>query len=200
MIKIGLTGPTGAGKSTVAAHFAAAGIPIVDADKAARQVTAPGSPTLAVLADAFGEDVLSADGILDRAVLAARAFSTPENTEKLNAITHPAILEVMKKELDALEAAGEKAAVIDAPLLFEANLDSVCDLTVAVLASKEVRLVRILSRDEITEQAALRRMAAQPDEQFYLERAGNILYNDDDEENLEKQTAVLLKEIGRWCE
>lgn len=200
MIKIGLTGPTGAGKTTVAAHFLAAGLPVVDADKAARSVTAAGSPTLSALADAFGADILSADGTLDRKVLAARAFADPALTEKLNAITHPAILQLMQAEIDALEAAGKKAVLIDAPLLFEAGLDRICDLTVAVLASKEVRLARIMQRDGITKDAALSRMAAQPDERFYLERAGNILYNDDREENLKKQTAVLLTEIGRWCE
>lgn len=200
MIKIGLTGPTGAGKSTVAAHFAAAGLPIVDADALARQVTAHGSPTLTVLAETFGADILLADGTLDRKALAARAFAGPQQTEKLNAVTHPAILQLMQAQLDALEAAGEKAAVIDAPLLFEAGLDRICDLTVAVLASKERRRARIMARDGMDGTAADSRMAAQPDERFYLERAGNILYNDDDEQNLRKQTAVLLREIGRWCE
>ncbi len=200
MIKIGLTGPTGAGKSTVAAHFAAAGLPIVDADALARQVTAHGSPTLTVLAETFGADILLADGTLDRKALAARAFAGPQQTEKLNAVTHPAILQLMQAQLDALEAVGEKAAVIDAPLLFEAGLDRICDLTVAVLASKETRRARIMARDGMDSTAADSRMAAQPDERFYLERAGNILYNDDDEQNLRKQTAVLLREIGRWCE
>lgn len=200
MIKIGLTGPTGAGKSTVATQLAAVGFGVVDADKAARAVTAPHSPTLQVLAEAFGEDILSADGVLDRAALAARAFVSPEQTEKLNSITHPAILERMQQQLSELEKNGTRVAVIDAPLLFEAKLDTICDMTVAVLASKDVRLARILKRDGIDTEAAIRRIAAQPDERFYLERAGNILYNDDTEENLIKQTTVLIKEIGRWCE
>lgn len=173
---------------------------VVDADKLAAQVTAPGSETLPLLAQAFGAEVLRDDGTLDRKMLAAIAFSTPENTEKLNAITHPAIKELLDAELARLKACGEKVAVLDAPLLFEAKLDAICDMTVAVLASKEVRLTRILSRDEITEQAALLRMAAQPSEQFYLDRADNVLYNDDNEDSLRKQTSVLIREIGRWCE
>ncbi len=200
MIKIGLTGPTGAGKSTVAAYFADAGFSVIDADKAARQVTAVGSPTLAVLAEAFGADIINSDGSLDRAALAARAFVSPAQTEKLNSITHPAILSLMQEEMDALESAGQKAVIIDAPLLFEAGLDRVCDLTVAVLAGKDTRRARIMARDGIQADVADRRIAAQPEERFYLDRAGNILYNDDDTKNLEKQMAVLLKEIGRWCE
>lgn len=200
MIRIGLTGPTGAGKSTVAAYFSRAGYPVVDADAAARAVTAENSPTLAVLADAFGADILMADGTLDRKLLAQRAFASPEQTARLNGITHPAIIERMEAQLAQLAAAGEKAAIIDAPLLFEAGMDETCDLTVAVLASEAVRKARIMARDGIDEAAALRRMKAQPNERFYLERAGNIIYNDADDTQLQNQLSVLLREIGRWCE
>ena len=199
MIKIGLTGPTGAGKSTVAAVFAAAGIPTVDADKAARAVTAPDSPVLQPLCKAFGADIVDPNGTLDRKLLAQRAFSSKEATARLNAITHPEIIRRMQAQLDAFEAAGEKAALIDAPLLFEAGLDSLCDLTVAVLADEEVRLARIMARDGVDREAALRRMAVQPKAAFYLSRANDILYNDGDPAQLEQQIAQLLEKIGRWC-
>lgn len=199
MIKIGLTGPTGAGKSTAAAAFAKAGIPVVDADVLARQVTETGAPALTQLAQAFGADVLREDGSLDRAMLAKRAFADAHATARLNAITHPAITALLQQQLDAFAAAGVAVVAIDAPLLFEAEWDAFCDLTVAVLASPEKRLERIMRRDGLDENGARSRMEAQPDERFYLERAGNILYNDDNEQNLQKQLAVLLAEIGRWC-
>jgi dephospho-CoA kinase len=105
----------------------------------------------------------------------------------------------MQAQLDAFEAAGEKAALIDAPLLFEAGLDSLCDLTVAVLADEEVRLARIMARDGVDREAALRRMAVQPKAAFYRSRANDILYNDGDPAQLEQQIAQLLEKIGRWC-
>lgn len=199
MIKIGLTGPTGAGKSTVAAAFAAAGIPTVDADKAAREVTAPDSPVLQPLCKAFGADIVDASGALNRKLLAQRAFASKEATARLNAITHPEIIRRMQAQLDAFETAGEKVALIDAPLLFEAGLDSLCDLTVAVLADEEVRLARIMARDGVDREAALRRMAVQPKAAFYRSRANDILCNDGDAAELDQQIARLLEKIGRWC-
>ena len=173
---------------------------MVDADLAARAVTADNSPTLAVLAEAFGADILTANGALDRKLLAQRAFVSPEQAARLNAITHPAIIAHMEAQLAQLEAAGEKAVIIDAPLLFEAGMDETCDLTVAVLACEAVRKARIMARDGIDEAAALHRMEVQPNERFYLERAGNIVYNDEDDEQLKNQLSVLLREIARWCE
>ena len=194
MIKLGLTGPTGAGKSTVARLLEQNGIPLVDADAIARTVTEKGSPVLSALADTFGKDILFPDGSLDRRALAAVAFSSKENTEKLNAVTHPAILARIRRAL--ADATGD-AVVLDAPLLFETGLDALCDHTAAIVADEAVRLARITARDGISEEEAKKRMAVQPDTAFYAARADILLYNNGD-----RSPAMLaadrLAQIGRW--
>ena len=194
MIKLGLTGPTGAGKTTVARLLEQNGIPLVDADAIARTVTEKGSPVLSALADTFGKDILFPDGSLDRRALAAVAFSSKENTEKLNAVTHPAILARIRRAL--ADAPGD-AVVLDAPLLFETGLDALCDHTVAVVADEAVRLARITARDGISEEAAKKRMAVQPDTAFYAARADILLYNNGDRSPA-MLAADLLAQIGRW--
>jgi len=199
LIKIGLTGPTGAGKSTVAAFLADRGYPCISADAAAREVTAAGSPTLALLAKTFGEDILSADGSLDRKLLAARAFADGASTAKLNAITHPAIVCIINEQAAALEKDGAKAVIIDAPLLFEAEVDKACDHTVAVIATADARRRRIIARDSLSDAAAKQRMDAQPDTRFYTDRAEVVLENNGDLSALLKQAEMLAEQIGRWC-
>lgn len=194
MIKLGLTGPTGAGKSTVARLLEQNGIPLVDADAIARTVTEKGSPVLSALADTFGKDILFPDGSLDRRALAAVAFSSKENTEKLNAVTHPAILARIRRAL--ADATGD-TVVLDAPLLFETGLDALCDHTVAIVADEAVRLARITARDSISEEAAKKRMAVQPDTAFYAARANILLYNNGDRSPA-MLAADLLAQIGRW--
>lgn len=194
MIKLGLTGPTGAGKTTVARLLEQNGIPLVDADAIARTVTEKGSPVLSALADTFGKDILFPDGSLDRRALAAVAFSSKENTEKLNAVTHPAILARIRRAL--ADATGD-AVILDAPLLFETGLDALCDHTVAVVADEAVRLARITARDGISEEAAKKRMAVQPDTAFYAARADILLYNNGDRSPA-MLAADLLAQIGRW--
>lgn len=194
---IGLTGPTGAGKSTVAALFAARGVPVIDADDATRAVQAVGSPCLAALAEAFGADILQEDGTLNRPTLAMRAFADKAATERLNAVTHPFILEEMNRRTEAAKASGAAVAVFDAPLLFEAKLEHLCHTTVAVLAAKELRLARIMMRDRLDEQAASRRMAVQPADAFYRERAAHIVENNGDTAALAAMVDRILAEVRR---
>lgn len=199
MIKIGLTGPTGAGKSTVAAYLADKGFPTISADLAAREVTQVGSPTLTVLAETFGADILRPDGSLDRKALAARAFADKEATAKLNAVTHPAITRLIDEKAAKLAQSGIKAVVIDAPLLFEAQVDKTCDHTVAVVATADNRLARIVKRDSLSETAAKQRMNAQPNAEFYTDRAEVVLFNNGDLAALLAQAEALSKQIGGWC-
>ena len=177
---LGLTGPTGAGKGVVAAQLTAAGIPVVDTDRLARDVTAAGHPCLIQLAAAFSPAILREDGTLDRAQLASLAFASPEATARLNAITHPHIFALAEERLAAFWEQGMPVAVVDAPVLFESGMDRMCDRTVAVLAPAEVRLARICARDGLSEAQAKARMSAQPDDRFYEERADDLLYNEGD--------------------
>lgn len=196
---LGLTGPTGSGKSRVAGRLAAEGIPVVDADRLARQVTEPGSPTLTALAKAFSPDILRQDGTLDRRKLAALAFASPEATARLDAVTHPAILALGRRQLAELAAAGHRAAVLDAPLLYESGADALCGRVAVVLAPREERRRRILARDGLTPQEADRRMAAQPEDAFYTGRGAYLIDNSGTLEELDTRAAALAAELRRWA-
>ena len=174
---IGLTGPTGCGKSVVADAWRACGAEIISADECARAVVAPDHPCLSVLVETFTDAILHSDGTLNRAALAAIAFADPAKTQALNAITHPAICRMMKEQADALFAAGCKVVVLDSPQLYEAGQDAICDVVVAVLADKDIRLQRIMARDGIDATAALLRIGAQPTDEFYRERADVVWEN-----------------------
>ena len=188
---IGLTGPTGAGKSLVAARFAAAGFLVVDADVIAREVVRPGGELLLRLAEEFGPEILRADGSLDRRALAALAFSAPERTARLNAILHPPIRAAIAA---AIERAGDTPVLLDAPQLFEGECDALCDVVIGVLADRATRLARICERDGLTRAEAERRMGAQPDDAFYLSRCDRILYNNDDPVSLAEAADRLIAE------
>lgn len=190
---IGMTGPTGSGKSTVGRLLLEKGFKIVDADKVARRVTEKGSPTLAVLCTAFGDDILLENGELDRALLAKRAFADKESLEKLNSITHPAIIELIQREIEVLKENGETKIILDAPQLFEAGAQSLCDYILSVLADKETRLERIKSRDNITDEQALSRINAQKSDEFFVENSDFVIYNNSDTEALTPQIDLLLK-------
>jgi dephospho-CoA kinase len=116
---VGLTGGIGSGKSTFAAALRARGVPVLDADALARAAVAPGSPALAEIARAFGSGVLTPDGALDRARVAAIVFADPEARRRLEAITHPAVRRAMLEETARLVAAGHALAFYDVPLLYE---------------------------------------------------------------------------------
>lgn len=190
-IVIGLTGPTGAGKSSVAKELAALGCAVVDCDRIARQVTDSCVPCLQSLAEEFGSDILQ-EGVLDRKLLASRAFASPEKTRKLNELTHPWILGETKAQIQAALDAGKPFVVVDAPLLFEAGVDALCDEIVAVTVPFEKRLQRIMKRDHISEELARARMTAQHPESWYEERAGKVISGRLDDETLRSELKAYL--------
>lgn len=194
----GLTGPSGSGKSTVAAFLRAKGVPVLDADAAARRVVEPGEPVLKTLSSAFGSHILRPDGSLDRKALAREAFAGREQTDKMNRILHPVIMARMEADLDALREKGHPLVILDAPQLYEAGADRLCDGVLAVLAPAETRLGRIMARDGITEEEARQRMAAGLSDAYFRERGARILYNDKDKESLERAAAAWLQDI--WGE
>lgn len=196
---VGLTGPTGSGKSEVARVWKDQHFPMIDADVLARRVVEPGQPALAELVAEFSEDILHEDGTLNRRQLAKRAFATPRDTARLNAITHPYIIELSNTILMQFEQMRELVAIIDAPLLFESGMDEICDLTVAVVAPAAMRLERIRQRDELTEGQARARMAAQQEEDYYTSRASITLRNDGDLAQLRRQAEELAGQIREWA-
>jgi dephospho-CoA kinase len=158
MLRIGLTGGIGSGKSTVAAQLAARGALVVDADRIAREVVEPGTPGLAAVADAFGPGVLTADGALDRAALAAIVFSDPEARARLDGIVHP-LVRARAKELIA-QAPADAVVVQDVPLLVETGQAGQYDLVLVVEADLETRVARLAVRG-LGEDDARARIAAQ---------------------------------------
>lgn len=192
MTVIGLTGPTGAGKSVIAARFEQAGAFIIDADKLAREVTEKGHPCLLALADYFGEDILHEDGTLNRAALAQKAFATPKTRQALNDITHPRII---ARSEELLRACTAPVAVIDAPLLFESGMERLCDRTIAVIAPLAVRKARIMARDGITSEQADHRIAAQKTDDYYRSRATDCLVNDRDVAHMTELADRIIKEV-----
>ncbi|AZG43837.1 dephospho-CoA kinase [Gordonia insulae] len=159
MIRLGLSGGIGAGKSTVAKTFIERGGYHIDADKVAREVVEPGTPGLAALAEAFGDEILAADGSLDRPALAAKAFVDDEQRKKLNSITHPL---VGARTQELLEAAPADAIVVqDIPLLVEGNMAPFFHLVVIVHADADVRIDRLTTARGMPEGDARARIAAQ---------------------------------------
>ncbi len=168
---VGLTGPTGAGKGYVSEYLASLGCYVCDTDKVAREITMKDSPFLRILADNFGQDIIDENGELNRKLLAERAFADKESQLLLNSLTHPEIMRIATERCyNALEN-GAAAAVIDAPLLFEAHGDEVCDTVISVIAPAEIRRARIMQRDKITVQQAQNRMNAQHEDSFYTEKS-----------------------------
>ena len=184
---IGLTGPTGAGKSTASKVAENLGFKVIDCDKVARIATEKESKGLKALVKVFGKAILLDDNTLNRKKLAELAFSSKENTELLNNTLLPIIVELIKKEIK-----GDKV-LLDAPTLFESGLDSICDYTVAVLADETLRKMRIIKRDILTEAEALIRMNAGKPDEFYLSRTENIIYNNGD--TLDKEAQNLFKKL-----
>lgn len=195
---LGLTGPSGSGKSEIARLLKDKGYPLIDADELTREVQRPGSPCLSALADAFSPDILHPDSSLNRQRLAELAFQSPEKTRLLNRIVHPAVMTLSEERVRQAAEAGAGAAVVDAPLLFESGMDRICDRTVAVLAPPKERLRRIRLRDGLTDTQAELRMGAQPSDDYYTARASTIIYNDGDLAHLRAAADQLAEELERW--
>lgn len=174
---IGLTGLTGAGKSTVARKLIPYGCYHIDADLIARNIINSDENVKNKLKERFGDDIINADGAVNRPVLATRAFADSQSTEALNAITHPAVTARIKELIAEQSDKGYKAVLLDAIALFESGEDALCDFTVAVTAPEDVRLERIIIRDGITEERALERIRAQKDDSFFASRADFIIWN-----------------------
>ena len=137
---IGLTGSIASGKSAVAKMIQSYGLPIVDADIVARQVVEPGSPTLKKIAETFGQDVIAADGSMDRAKVGSIIFHDEAMRKQLNGIIHPAIREEMIRQRDEFISYGEKNVFMDIPLLFESKLEHFVEKIIVVSVSEEVQL------------------------------------------------------------
>lgn len=200
MKTIGLTGPSGSGKGALESILLRHGVPFLDTDAVYHEMVSRPSDCLRELKSTFGDFILSADGSLDRKRLAAYVFDSEgdraSRLEALNRVTHKHVLDVVRLWLRQKESEGYKAAIVDAPLLYESGFDEECDLVIAVLAHKEVRLARIMLRDGISEKEARARIDAQPSDDFYKERADFVINNDTDITGLGVQAKSILTRLG----
>lgn len=198
MLKVGLTGGIGSGKSTVAKLLEEHGAYIVDADKIAREVVEPGTPGHAAVVEEFGEEILAPDGSLDRSRLGEIVFSDADRLAALNAIVHPLVGERSAElEREAQQANGDGVVVHDVPLLAENGLAPLYDLVLVVDASPETQLDRLVRQRGMSEGEAASRMAAQATRQERLALADIVIENDGSLEELKERVREVWEELRR---
>jgi len=195
MLSVGLTGGIGAGKSEVSRLLVEHGAVLIDADRIAREVVAPGTPGLAAVVEAFGPGVLAPDGSLDRPKLGSIVFADPEKLAVLNSIVHP----LVGARSRAVETAAAEDAVVvhDVPLLAENGLAPLYDVVVVVDASPDTQLDRLVRLRGMTEEDARARMAAQATREKRLEIADIVIDNDVPLEQLRRRVSDVWEDLGR---
>ena len=193
---IGLTGGTGSGKSVVSRGLAEAGAVIVDADKIAHEIILKDEPAYHEIIEYYGTGILDTEGNIIRKKLGEIVFNDKEKLAFLNQCTHKYITAEVKSQIAATKEAGAaKAIIIDAPLLLEAGLETVCDLVWVVYADPEVRAQRVMARDGITYELAKARIANQKSWEEYKSAADAVIDNSKDISHLESQLTELLKMV-----
>ncbi|MFF4271560.1 dephospho-CoA kinase [Streptomyces sp. NPDC001536] len=195
MLKVGLTGGIGAGKSEVSRLLVEHGAVLIDADRIAREVVAPGTPGLAAVVEAFGRDVLAEDGGLDRPKLGSIVFADPDRLAVLNSIVHP-LVGARSRELEAA-AAADAVVIHDVPLLAENALAPLYDLVVVVDAGPETQLDRLVRLRGMTEEDARARMAAQATREKRLEIADIVIDNDVPLDDLRRRVTEVWADLVR---
>ncbi|WP_406068116.1 dephospho-CoA kinase [Streptomyces sp. NBC_01020] len=193
MLKVGLTGGIGAGKSEVSRLFVSYGAVLIDADRIAREVVEPGTPGLAAVVEAFGESVLAGDGSLDRPALGAIVFAEPDRLATLNSIVHP-LVGARSAELEGL-AQADSVVIHDVPLLTENGLAPLYDLVVVVDAAPETQLDRLVRLRGMQESEARARMAAQATREQRREIADILIDNDGPLDALEPQVRSVWERL-----
>ncbi len=175
-LRVGLTGNTGAGKSTVAAMLAEWGAAVVDADAIGHQLLAPDGPLFGEVVARYGKEIVATDGGIDRARLGAKVLASPEETEGYNRLVHPALLSRLRQRVEEL-GRDHELVVVDAALLYEWGLDREMDVMLVVVAPAAVRRARIEARDGARGQSFARRQAAQWPEERKRAAADYVVEN-----------------------
>lgn len=195
LLIIGLTGQTGAGKSTVSKLFREAGLNVIDCDNVSRLVTRKGEPALDAIAEAFSPAVLTESGELDRKALGNLVFNDADALDLLNRTIFPFIFTHLENECKALEESGESVVILDAPTLFESGADKLCLQVLGVCADKELRKERIMQRDGLTEEEAVARMNSQHSEEFFRTHCRAVIENSGDPEALRRQVETTISQL-----
>lgn len=190
MLKVGLTGGIGCGKSTVCEIFRQLGVPVIDTDELARQVVTPSSSVLGEITEIFGRKIINADGSLNRNKLREMVFSDAAKRRQLEAVIHPAIRSLLHKKLSALDSA---YVIIAIPLLIEKSWQAQVDRILVVDCSEELQLARAMARDGSDEQLIQAIINSQVSRKNRLEEADDIIHNDADLNSLQMQVEDLHK-------
>lgn len=190
---IGLTGQSGAGKTTVSEVFRKNGYEVLNADLIARNLQENGA-VIDILAQEFGQQVITNEGKLNRKVLANIVFSDEKELQKLNDIMFPLVTQVV---IQMSEKTDKDKILLDAPQLFESGANKMCYFTIAVTAPKEILIKRIMKRDSITEEMAKKRLSNQHTEEFFKENADFIINNNGSENELKKFTQHIVNSINK---
>ena len=190
---LGLTGGIATGKSTVSRYLAEKGYPIVDADLIARRVVEPETEGLAKIVAHFGQGIIKKDGSLDREKLGALVFSQPEKRLTLNAILSQYIRRAIEEETAALVNEKHPLVVLDIPLLYEVGYESDCDAVMVVYTTVEEQLKRLMTRNQLTEEEALNRIASQKSIEDKKMRADSVIDNNGARDQTYEQVETWLK-------
>jgi dephospho-CoA kinase len=189
----GLTGNIGSGKSTVADMFREAGIPVLDADRISRELTAPGGAVYPDIVKEFGQGILGPDGAVDRGKLAEIVFSDPSWRARLEQITHPAIVSSMKESLDRLAREGHPLAIVEATLIHEVGRKGVFEAVISVTCDRAVQLERLSARGGLTREQAAARLSAQMGAEEKARASDYVIDNSGDLEATRRQVLRLAR-------
>lgn len=200
MLKVGLTGNIAAGKSSVVQVWRALGAVVVDADELARRAVEPGTPGLARIVEAWGPEVLDAEGELDRAALRRIVFADPDARARLEEIVHPAVQALRADEYRRAEASGARLVVADIPLLFEVGMADEFDVVVLVDAPEEERLRRLVEDRALDPEEAVRMIDAQMPAELKRARADLVIENAGTPAELEARARDAWAELARRAE
>lgn len=192
MIILGITGGSGCGKTTVSKILSKNGVDVIDCDLVTRKIVEPNEPALREIEDTFGTEYLNSDKTLNRKKLAGLVFNSPKNLLKLNKIMHKYVEEYIN--LYILNSTADIVG-IDAAALIESGIHKKCDCLLCVLANKDLRLQRIITRDNLSQDEALSRINAQKNDEFYIEKSDYIVYNNGNIDEINEQIIKILNEI-----
>ena len=192
---VGLTGMSGAGKTTACEVFREDGFSVINCDEVARYVVETGRPALSAIAGRFGTDMLLGDGSLDRRKLGSLVFSDGEALEALNGIIYPFITYRIINDICSYAASDMKHILLDAPTLFESGADRLCDTIVCVTADRSLCAERIMKRDGITRRQAEERLGSQHDARFYISRSQYSIGNSGERAEFERELRGIAHKI-----
>ena len=199
MIVLGLTGPSGSGKSSLLRELSISGAVIIDCDQIVRELQIAGTACYAAIVSEFGNDVVDHENHrIDRSILGPIVFSDPGKLIKLNAITHHFVLERIHSRILEYEKNGTELIVIEAGAYFESGMDQMCDLTIYLTAPRQILIQRICSRDKLSVQAAEKRLNSQFNSIEAIRRSDIVLLNDGDPSLLRHFSRLICSMAPEW--